>query len=121
MALKFVCVFCGGGVGACLRWLLGLACLRVWPAWAAGVTVANVAGSFAIGVAASWFARHAGGDVARLAVITGLLGGFTTFSSFSLEAVQMFPASPFRAGAYVIGHVALCLVAAYIGYSVFFR
>ena len=75
----------GGGAGAWLRYLTGR---LVGPAtsfpWAT-LTV-NVVGSFAMGVLAGWLARHGtGGEGWRLLLGVGVLGGFTTFSAFSLE------------------------------------
>jgi CrcB protein len=88
-------VFAGGGAGALLRYhvgremtrWLGPAVVTAFP-WAT-LTV-NVIGSLAMGVLAGWLARHGqGGEHWRLLVGVGLLGGFTTFSSFSLELMLL--------------------------------
>jgi CrcB protein len=88
-------VFAGGGAGAVLRHQVGRA-LTSWlgPAvvtafpWAT-LTV-NVLGSLAMGLLAGWLARHGqGGEQWRLLLGVGLLGGFTTFSSFSLELMLL--------------------------------
>ncbi len=85
----------GGGVGAVLRYqtgrllthLLGPATVTAFP-WAT-LTV-NVVGSIAMGVLAGFLARHGtGGDFWRLLLGVGVLGGFTTFSSFSLEMMLL--------------------------------
>ena len=81
----------GGGVGAVLRYQLGrMMTLWLGPAavtafpWA--TLAANVIGSMAMGLLAGWLARHGqGGEEMRLLLGVGLLGGFTTFSAFSLE------------------------------------
>ena len=77
----------GGGFGAWLRYVVGrLVPLGNFP-WAT-LTV-NIAGSFAMGLLVGWLARHDAGESWRLLLGVGLLGGFTTFSAFSLELVNM--------------------------------
>lgn len=81
----------GGGAGAWLRHMVGQVVLaRLGPnlatAFPWSTLACNVFGSFAMGLLAGWFARHgAAGENWRLFLGVGLLGGFTTFSAFSLE------------------------------------
>jgi CrcB protein len=78
----------GGGIGAWLRFAVGrIAGFSAYP-WA--TLLVNVSGSFAMGLLAGWLARHsADGEFWRLLLGVGLLGGFTTFSAFSLELVNL--------------------------------
>jgi CrcB protein len=86
-----VLVALGGGLGAWLRFVTSLAWTRaIGPVAASAFPWAtlsvNVAGSLAMGLLAGWFARHgAHGEGWRLLLAVGVLGGFTTFSAFSLE------------------------------------
>lgn len=84
-------VMAGGAIGAALRYLLSQASLRtLGPGWPWGTFAANVLGGLAMGLLAGWLAaRAAGGEPIRLFVAVGILGGFTTFSAFSLETMLM--------------------------------
>ena len=83
-------VMLGGSLGAALRWGLSVTMNHRWSAMPLGTWLANLLGGFLVGVAVAWFSKHADMDPAwRLFVITGLLGGLTTFSSFSAEVVSM--------------------------------
>jgi CrcB protein len=102
------------------RFWLGIAVLELAGArfpW--GTLLINVLGSFVIG----WFDVLTGefgswsvpGD-ARAFVLVGLCGGFTTFSSFSLQTMQLLQGGEvLRAGAYIVGSVVLCLVSVWAG------
>ena len=79
----------GGAIGATLRWLTGLLTLRLLgPGFPWGTFTVNILGSFAMGVLVVVLAERGGQRIAPFAM-TGLLGGFTTFSAFSLDAVRM--------------------------------
>ncbi len=112
----------GGGIGALLRyqtgrWMthwLGVHAVTTFP-WAT-LTV-NVLGSLAMGGLAGFLARHGhGGEQWRLFLGVGVLGGFTTFSSFSLEMMLLIErGQPFQALTYVLISVLAGLSALYIG------
>lgn len=82
----------GGGAafGAWLRWSLGIVLNPVFPTLPLGTLAANLIGGYLVGVAIAFFSEHAGlPPEARLFIITGFLGGLTTFSTFSAEAVTL--------------------------------
>lgn len=87
----FFLVALGGAIGAGARHLAGGAALRlVGSGFPAGTLFVNVAGSLAMGLLVGYFAfRGEGGQAMRLFLATGVLGGFTTFSAFSLDTVLM--------------------------------
>ena len=115
----------GGGIGALLRYQLGRA-MTAWmgPAmvslfpWA--TLAANTLGSVLLGLLAGWLARHGpGGDQLRLLLGVGLLGGFTTFSAFSLEMVLMIQRGQFSfAALYLILSVGLGISGLLFGLTV---
>lgn len=81
-------VFFGAGLGAVLRWALGIWLNSLFPPVPLGTLAANLAGGLLIGFALVWFSRNpAIPPEMRLLVITGFLGGLTTFSTFSAEVV----------------------------------
>lgn len=101
-------VAAGGALGSVLRYLVSLGSLALLgPGFPWGTLAVNVVGSALIGAAAA-----AGLEgPARLLVVTGILGGFTTFSAFSLETGVLFERSPALAALYVAASVGLGLCA----------
>ena len=110
-------VFIGGGLGAMARHGVNRAGLALlgpgFPWWTLGV---NVAGCFLIGLLAGLFGGWETGHNARLFLVTGFLGGFTTFSAFSLDALTLWErGAMLQEALYVVGSVILSLLAAAIG------
>ncbi|MDR2947050.1 MAG: fluoride efflux transporter CrcB [Candidatus Adiutrix sp.] len=97
-------VFAGGGVGAVLRWLLSMKLNSGDAAFQLGTLAANLSGAFVIGLAIAFFrARLDWGPELRLFCVTGLLGGLTTFSSFSMEVVALLEKNHLGAALAAIG------------------
>jgi CrcB protein len=109
----------GGAIGSVVRYLLSVAAIeRFGPAFPYGTFAINVAGSFLIGIVAQLALSRAFGvsPEVRVFLAVGVLGGFTTFSSFSMEAVTLIRnGANVAALAYVAGSVVLGLLAAYAG------
>jgi len=85
-----IAIFIGAGLGALLRWWLGLALNSYLPSIPPGTLAANLIGGYVIGVAIAFFASFSGlAPEWRLFVITGFCGGLTTFSTFSAEIVAL--------------------------------
>ncbi len=89
LAPMLLAVFVGGGFGACLRFALGEGLNRLLPQMPLGTLAANLIGGYLVGVLIAFFAWRSDLSVLwRLALITGFLGGLTTFSTFSAEVVN---------------------------------
>ena len=107
----------GGAVGAILRWWVGVFMNHLLAPAFVGTVVVNLAGSFMIGLLLIWFqGRLPISDVLRTGILVGLLGGFTTYSAFSMETVNMMMAGLYgRASAYVVVTVVVCLMGTWAG------
>ena len=108
-------VFLGGGIGAAIRHLVNQAVGRVAGTdFPFGIMAINISGSLVMGLAAGYFAFKASewwSDTARLFLTTGVLGGYTTFSAFSLDAMLLWErGEPGLAVAYVLGSVVLSII-----------
>ncbi|MDF2691037.1 MAG: crcB 2 [Gammaproteobacteria bacterium] len=109
----------GGALGSVLRYWL----TRVFYAFGAknfpfGIFTVNVIGCFFIGFFSIWIVAKFGSShvLLRSAIMVGVLGGFTTFSSFSLDVVNFFQEGMFlKALSYIASSVLLCLLATYLG------
>ena len=111
-----IIVFLAGGCGSVLRYLVGLAVPSALFPWATiGV---NVAGSFAIGLFGALAVRFGWSEGVRLALTVGLCGGFTTFSTFSREALALATSGRWCAfSLYVAGSVIFGIAAAALGFA----
>jgi len=116
MIATFIQVALGGAIGAMLRFGAGLCVMRVISSGIPlGVLSVNVLGSFAMG-AFTVYSFHRGLQHLNPFVMTGVLGGFTTFSAFSLEAFTLYERGQIAAaGLYVVLSVALSLLGLGLG------
>lgn len=108
----------GGAIGATARYLASALALRVTgPDWPWGTFSVNIIGSALMGFLAGWLAfKVDGGTNWRLFLGTGVLGGFTTFSAFSLEAALMIEKKAYsQAATYALGSLALGVAALFVG------
>ncbi len=112
-------VAAGGAVGSTLRYLLGVQALRsLGGGWPYGTLAANVLGGLLMGVLAGWLALRGGADQERWRLLlgVGVLGGFTTFSAYSLEVALMVERREWaQATAYSLGSMALSVGALFLG------
>ena len=119
MSLLLIAV--AGGVGSVLRYWLAVGLASVWgTALPYGTLTANVVGSLVLGVVAEAFAGGTiAGTDARLVLGVGLLGGFTTYSSFNLEVLRLVEQAAFMRGfGYLLGTMLGCLAAGALGLAV---
>ncbi|MEQ1778300.1 MAG: fluoride efflux transporter CrcB [Nitrosomonas sp.] len=110
-----ICI--GASLGAVLRWFLGISLNTLFPAIPPGTLIANLVGGYLIGVAIGLFAHHP--ELApewRLFIITGFLGGLTTFSTFSAEILTLLQQGRILWAAGAIGlHVLGSLIMTVLG------
>ncbi len=110
--MSYLLVFIGGGLGATLRHAINVGCARACGThFPYGTFVINITGSLVMGLIAGYLAFK--GEAAqpwRLFIMTGVLGGYTTFSAFSLDAVLLYERGEFDLAAfYVLGSVAIAI------------
>jgi CrcB protein len=124
--LSFLAVFGGAGVGALLRWWLALWLNPLWAAIPLGTVAANLGGGLLIGIAMATFEDTALAPEWRLLIITGFLGGLTTFSTFSGEVVTLLMRQQYgwavsAAGLHLLGSIALTGVGIALANAVWLR
>ena len=120
---RLLIVAAGGALGAMARYGVGAFAVRLFPAaqWPWGTLAVNVLGGLLMGLLTGWLAFRGGlnSESIRLFAAVGVLGGFTTFSAFSLETALMIERRQFAmAGGYVALSVVLSIAALFIGLTV---
>jgi fluoride exporter len=116
--MNYLLVFIGGGLGSSLRHTINIVCARcLGPGFPYGTFIINISGSTVMGLIAAYLALK--GEVAqpwRLFLMTGILGGYTTFSAFSLDAVVLYERGEIGLAAlYVAGSVVLSILGLFAG------
>jgi len=120
--MLYLIVFLGAGLGGALRHGVNVGAARwLGTALPYGTLIVNVAGSFLMGLLAGFFMYRSGiPQHVRLFLTTGILGGFTTFSTFSLDAAVLIERHAYgMAAGYVVGSVAAGLAGLFFGLSLF--
>lgn len=114
-------VMLGGAIGAGARHLTGRAALALWgPGFPWGTLIVNLAGGLLMGLLAGWLAARASGDEAlRYLLGVGVLGGYTTFSAFSLETATMLQRGDHGVALlYILASVAGSILALFAGLQI---
>ena len=120
--MLYLIVFIGAGIGGALRHGVNVAAAKLLGfGFPFGTLIVNIVGSFLMGLAAGYFAFRPGiAQHMRLFMTTGVLGGFTTFSAFSLDAALLIERHAYGlAAGYIVGSVAASVSALFFGLAVF--
>ena len=120
--MLYLIVFLGAGIGGALRHGVNVGASRLYGfGFPYGTLIVNIVGSFAMGLLAGYFAYRPGIDQhMRLFLTTGILGGFTTFSAFSLDTALLIERHSFGlAAGYAVGSVAASISALFFGLAMF--
>jgi CrcB protein len=120
--MLYLIVFIGAGIGGAVRHGVNVAATRQFGfGFPFGTLIVNIVGSFAMGLLAGYFAFRPGiNQHMRLFLTTGILGGFTTFSAFSLDTALLVERHSYGlAAGYVVGSVAAGLSALFFGLALF--
>lgn len=117
-AIVVLAVFLGGGIGAVLRWGITTFILeKVSSIFPFGTFIVNISGTFAIGFIAT-ILLSSDYELLRLFLITGILGGYTTYSTYELESAQLFRKNKVIALIYWLGSVIIGILTACLGIMV---
>jgi fluoride exporter len=125
--ISILAVFGGAGAGALLRWWLGAMLNPAFPTVPLGTVAANLIGGLLVGVASAFFAHNASLPPEwRLLIITGFMGGLTTFSTFSVEVVTLLGRQEYwwalgAASVHLIGSLMLTAVGIVVANAMFVR
>ena len=118
MTYNFLQVALGGAIGASARYGVNILAARITPSLPLGTLTVNVLGCLAMGLLASLLALRGGQHLAPL-LLTGVLGGFTTFSAFALDTMTLWErGAGGMAIGYVLASVVLSLVAVMAGLAI---
>ena len=115
---NYLLVFVGGGLGASLRHTINIACAKcIGTAFPWGTFIINITGSTVMGLIAGYLAfKGAASQPWRLFLMTGILGGYTTFSAFSLDTALLYERGEIAAALfYVLGSVVLSIAGLFAG------
>ena len=116
--MNYVLVFIGGGLGSTLRYVINVVCPRLFgPGFPYHTFIINITGSTVMGLIAGYFAFRADASQSwRLFLMTGILGGYTTFSAFSLDTAVLYERGEIgQALFYVLGSVVFSILGLFAG------
>jgi fluoride exporter len=116
--MNYLLVFVGGGLGASLRHTINIACAKcIGTSFPYGTFIINITGSIAMGLIAGYLAfKGQASQPWRLFVMTGILGGYTTFSAFSLDTALLYERGELGLALfYVLGSVVLSIAGLFAG------
>ena len=116
--MNYVLVFVGGGLGSVLRHIVNVLCARgIGLGFPYGTFVVNITGSLVMGLIAGYLAfKGEASQPWRLFLMTGILGGYTTFSAFSLDAALLYERGELGLAAfYVLGSVLFSILGLFAG------
>lgn len=118
VGLQVAAVAGGATVGALARWAAGLWLNARWAGFPLGTLLVNAVGGLLIGMALAWFERRPD-ELLRLLLVTGFLGGLTTFSAYSAESLLMLQRGHFAlAAGHTLAHVLGALACAALGFVI---
>jgi fluoride exporter len=116
--MNYVLVFLGGGLGSTLRYTINVVCARcIGTAFPYGTFIINISGSTVMGLIAGYLAfKGEASQPWRLFLMTGVLGGYTTFSAYSLDAALLYERGELGLAAfYVVGSVVFSILGLFAG------